>query len=90
MYQQNLLIKGGMYLRGQQVDLKNVDAALLVLAGKNDHIVLPQQARAAMEYMGSGDKSYYEFPVGHGGLVFGGTARDKVFPIVSQWLGERS
>lgn len=90
MYQENLLVKGGIYLRGQQVDFKNIDAALLVLAGEKDHIVLPEQARAAMDYMRSEDKSYYEFPIGHGGLVFGGMARDKVFPIISQWLSARS
>ena len=84
------MIKGGIFLRSQQVDLNNIDAALLVLAGEKDHIVLPEQARAAMDYMGSGDKTYYEFPIGHGGLVFGGIARNKVFPIISQWLSERS
>lgn len=90
MYQENLLAKGGIYLRGQQVELKNIDTALLVLAGEKDHIVLPHQARAAMEYMSSTDKSYYEFPIGHGGLVFGGVAKNKVFPVISSWLGQRS
>jgi len=90
MYQENLLAKGGIYLRGQQVELKNIDAALLVLAGEKDHIVLPHQARAAMEYMSSTDKRYYEFPIGHGGLVFGGVAKNKVFPVVSSWLSQRS
>ncbi len=90
MYQENLLVKGELYLRGRQVELGNIDAALLVMAGEKDHIVLPGQAQAAMEYMGSEDKSYYEFPIGHGGMVFGGMARDKVFPVISSWLGKRS
>lgn len=90
MYQENLLVKGGINLRGQQVDLKNIESALLVLAGEKDHIVLPHQARAAMDYVGSKDKSYCEFPIGHGGLVFGGIAKNQVFPTISQWLGDRS
>jgi polyhydroxyalkanoate synthase len=90
MYQENLLIKGKMTLRGQTVDLKNIESALLVLAGEKDHIVLPQQARAALDYMGGQDKSYHEFSIGHGGLVFGGIARTQVFPTINRWLGERS
>ncbi len=90
MYQENLLIKGGLYLRGQQVELTNIDAAILVMAGERDHIVLPQQARAAMDYMGSEDKRYHEYSIGHGGLVFGGTAKNEVYPTISQWLSERS
>lgn len=89
-YQENRLVKNQIILRGRRVHLQRVRANLLALVGQKDHIVLPQQTAAALSYLGSNDKTYLEFPVGHGGLVFGATARDKVFPAVASWLAERS
>lgn len=89
-YQENKLIKNQIVLRGRQVRLQRIKANLLALVGERDHIVLPNQTAAALSYLGSTDKTYLEFPVGHGGLVFGQIARDQVFPRVSSWLSQRS
>jgi polyhydroxyalkanoate synthase len=89
-YQENKLIKNQIVLRGRKVNLQQITANLLALVGQKDHIVPPYQTAAVINYLSSKDKSFFEFPVGHGGLVFGSTAKKKVFPTVAKWLGERS
>lgn len=90
LYQENQLIKNQMVLRGRRIDLTRVTANLLALTGSKDHIVLPQQTSAALDYLGSQDKTYREFPVGHGGLVFGAIALKEVFPVLADWLAHHS
>jgi polyhydroxyalkanoate synthase len=89
-YQGNKLVKNQVILRGKRVQLQKIKANLLAMVGIRDHIALPHQTAAALTYLGGNDKTYLEFPVGHGGLVLGETARDKVFPELVSWLAERS
>ncbi|NSW92928.1 MAG: alpha/beta fold hydrolase [Firmicutes bacterium] len=89
-YQENRLVKNQIVLRGRTVHLQRIKSNLLALVGQRDHIVLPHQTAAALEYLGSREKTYLEFPVGHGGLVFGKAAREQVFPTVAEWLRNRS
>jgi len=90
-YHDNKLIKGEIKLRGNRVDLSRITSNLLVLAGENDHLVRPEQAKAAMDALSSSlDKEYHEFPIGHGGLVFGKVAVKQVYPLLGNWLAARS
>ncbi len=90
LYQENKLVSGNFQLRGQPVDLGKITASTLVLAGQFDHIVLPHQAQAVFDVISSSDKEYHEYPVGHGGLVFGKVAKCQVYPKVASWLEARS
>ncbi len=90
LYKQNQLVKGEFYLRGNRIDLTRIDANLLALAGINDHIVQPRQVNIALDMFSSKDKTYYEYPIGHGGLVFGKVAKEQVYPDLSAWLATRS
>ncbi|HAU30729.1 MAG TPA: class III poly(R)-hydroxyalkanoic acid synthase subunit PhaC [Desulfotomaculum sp.] len=90
LYKENSLVKKEFTLRGYRVDLAHIESSVLALAGGNDHIVLPGQVKAILEHISAQDKTYLEFPVGHGGLVFGSLAVKKVFPAIKQWLEERS
>ncbi len=90
LYQENKLIANEVRLRGRRVDLSRIQASILLLAGEKDHLVLPAQSRAAMDYIPAEDKTYREFPIGHGGLVFGNVAVKQVYPLISGWLGDRS
>lgn len=90
LYKNNKLVKKEFELRGRLVDLSNIDSAILSLGGANDHIVLPDQTKALLKHISSQDKTYMEFPVGHGGLVFGSVAIKKVYPAIIEWLGKRS
>ncbi|MGI6435466.1 MAG: alpha/beta fold hydrolase [Syntrophomonadaceae bacterium] len=89
-YQGNKLVKKELLLRGRRVDLSNIRASVLLLAGEKDHLVLPEQTMAAMRYIQSEDISYKEYPIGHGGLVFGGIAKKQVYPYIVEWLRTRS
>ena len=89
-YQHNKLIKNQITLRGRRVQLQRIKANLLALVGTRDHIALPHQTAAALTYLGGNDKTYLEYPVGHGGLVIGTLARDQVFPDIAAWLADRS
>lgn len=90
LYKQNRLVKGEFSLRGNRIDLSRIDANLLALAGINDHIVQPRQVNVALDVFSSKDKTYYEYPIGHGGLVFGKVAKEQVYPQLSAWLATRS
>lgn len=90
LYQQNKLVRDAFAVKGRVVRIKNIQAALLVLAGENDHLVLPGQTKAVLDLSSSRDKTYLEYPVGHGGLVFGSYAKRNVYPAISDWLAQRS
>lgn len=90
LYQANKLVKKEFVIQGKLVDLAKIDANLLVMSGQKDHLVLPDQASVVLDHVSSQEKAFLEFPVGHGGLVFGRYARDNVYSIISGWLGERS
>lgn len=90
LYQENQLVKNQFILQGKKVDLALIKANLLSMSGENDHLVMSSQARAIIDYVSSADKTFYEFPVGHGGLVFGNYARQNVYSVISGWLAERS
>ncbi len=90
LYQQNKLVKNEFIIQRQRVELAKITSNLLVLAGEKDHLVLPGQARAAMDHFSATDKTYFEYPVGHGGLVFGRHAKDVVYPVISGWLASHS
>jgi len=90
LYLENQLIKGEFKMLNNQVDLKRINASLLALAGEKDHIVMPEQVKAALDAFSSQDQQYHEFPIGHGGLVFGKLAQKQVYPLISDWLAARS
>jgi polyhydroxyalkanoate synthase len=89
-YQENKLMKGQLRIKGQVVDMNSITASLLVLAGEKDHLVLPHQTEGIIKHSSSQDKTFEVFPVGHGGLVFGNYAKNNVYPVISQWLAQRS
>lgn len=89
-YQKNKLIKGELVIRGQKVDLKNITANVLNLAGKNDIIAQPHQVEALMNGISSKDKIYKCLPVGHTSITFGGKAVKITYPTIGDWLADRS
>lgn len=89
LYQENQLVKDQFMIRGHLIKLSQIKSNLLVMAGEKDHLVLPHQTRAALKHMSSPDQTYHEYPIGHGGLVFGNYARKEVYPVISAWLAQR-
>lgn len=89
-YQNNKLIKGEMVIRGKKVNLENIKANVLNLAGKNDLIAQPHQVEALMNAISSKDKEYKCLPVGHTSITFGSQAAKITYPTIADWLEERS
>ncbi|PFO01437.1 class III poly(R)-hydroxyalkanoic acid synthase subunit PhaC [Bacillus sp. AFS076308] len=89
-YQKNKLIKGELVVRGRKVDLKNITANVLNLAGQNDLIAQPHMVEALMDVISSKDKQFKNLPVGHTSITFGSQASKITYPTIGDWLAERS
>lgn len=89
-YQQNKLIKGEIVLRGRRVDLGTISCPVLILTATSDHIAPCNQTRALLDHISSTDKQENNYDVGHVSLVYGGTARKRIYPETAAWLQARS
>ena len=89
-YQKNKLPKGEIELRGQRVDLSNIECPLLNIAGSKDLICPLGQAEATMGLVGSQDKEFVVLDAGHVGLMAGPVAKEQLWPRVRDWLKPRS
>jgi len=89
-YQDNKLVKDEVVIGGHRVELKHITANLLAIGAAQDHIVLAEQVRAALDYFGSQDKEYYEVDCGHVAITISGTAKKNTWPKIADWLDERS
>ena len=89
-YQQNKLPKGEIELRGQRVDLSNIECPLLNVAGSKDFICPVAQAEATMNLVGSQDKEFVVLDAGHVGLMAAPVAKEELWPRVKDWLEPRS
>jgi polyhydroxyalkanoate synthase len=85
-YQENKLVKGELVIGGYKVDLNRINANLLVIGATRDHIALPQQVKAAVDYFGSQNKEYFEVDAGHVALTVSGIATRKTWPKIADWL----
>jgi polyhydroxyalkanoate synthase subunit PhaC len=89
-YQKNKLAKGELELRGQRVDLSNIECPVLSIAGSKDFICPLPQAETAMGLVGSQDKEFLVLDAGHVGLMAGSVAENELWPRVRDWLKPRS
>ncbi len=86
----NALADGRVMLGDKQCDLRNIQSALLVVAGNSDHIVPPAMAHRLIELVRSRDKAYRLAVGGHLGLLLGSRARQQVWAPTADWLAKRS
>jgi poly[(R)-3-hydroxyalkanoate] polymerase subunit PhaC len=89
-YQRNKLVKGELELRGNRVDLSNIECPVLNIAGEKDFICPLPQAKATMDLIGSQDKELLVLDAGHVGLMAGPVAKNELWPRVRDWLKPRS
>ncbi len=89
-YRKNNLVKGEIELRGARVDLANVNANVLAIVAKKDHIVPPEQTLGAFDLFGSQDKTVIELEGGHIGSIVGSEAKNNAWPKLDEWLASRS
>src|SRR4028119_1733248 len=64
-YQQNKLPTGEVELRGQRIDLYNIECLLLAIAGSKDFICPTTQAEPVMDLVASRDKKFVVLDAGH-------------------------
>jgi polyhydroxyalkanoate synthase len=86
----NMLIEGRHTINGERVDLANIDASLLNIVAKYDHLVSPSQSKSIMEAVSSSDKTIKEIPSTHVGIMVSASAKYKLWPEIVTWLAERS
>ncbi len=89
-YQGNRLVKGEIELRGRRVDLSQVEASLLNIAGAKDIICPVSQTEATMDLVGSQDKEHLILDAGHVGLMASPEAKEIFWPRIEKWLETRS
>jgi polyhydroxyalkanoate synthase len=89
-YQEDLLMKGGIVLGGNRVDLRNIDVPLLNVMGTYDHLVPPAMGRSLAGAISSKDATTLEFPTGHIGLSVSSKSHRELWPQVTDWLRARA
>ena len=93
VFQRHLLPKGELRHRGDKVDPKAIkDTALLAIEGERDDISGIGQTRAALDIsagLTAAKKKYFMAKdVGHYGIFNGRKWRDKIAPVVEDWIAK--
>ena len=88
-YQRDKLIKGEVELRGQRVDLSNIECAVLNVSGKRDYVVPTSKTEATTALARSSDKESVSLDAGHVGMLVGPGAKD-LRARLRDWLAPRS
>ena len=85
-YQENAFVAGTLELGGRSVDLARLQAPLLNLYARDDHIVPPAACAALGRHVGSRDYSAREIATGHIGMYVSRAARTEIPPRIVSWL----
>jgi polyhydroxyalkanoate synthase subunit PhaC len=88
-YQRDKLVKGEVELRGQRVDLSNIECAVLNISGKRDYVVPASKTEATTALARSSDKASVSLDAGHVGMLVGPGAKD-LRARLRAWLAPRS
>jgi poly(3-hydroxybutyrate) depolymerase len=95
VFQNHKLPKGEMTHRGRPVDLSAItDVGLLAVEGERDDISGLGQTKAALTLatsLSDADKRYYMAEgVGHYGIFNGSKWRERIAPVVEEWISSHS
>ena len=95
VFQRHLLPKGEMMHRGRLIDPKAItDIAILAIEGERDDITGVGQTKSALTIatkLPDSHKKYHLAPeVGHYGIFNGSKWRDKIAPVVEDWIASHN
>jgi len=90
LYKDNKLVKGELVLGDKTVNLKNITCPLFAICAEYDHLVPLSSSRPLMDSVGSTDKSFQSFPVGHIGMYVSSKSQKEIAPQIGHWLAEKS
>ncbi|MEM1276038.1 MAG: alpha/beta fold hydrolase [Pseudomonadota bacterium] len=86
LYQKNLLIQDKFEVGDQTVTLASIEAPILNIIAKKDHIVPPACSHALAAHAPNSRYRAVEVPSGHIGVFVSEAARQHVAPAISDWL----
>lgn len=90
LYKENKLMKGELVLGGKKVNLKNLTCPLFAICAEYDHLVPLSSSKPLLEAVGSTDKSFTSFPVGHIGMYVSSRSQKEIAPQIGQWIESKS
>jgi len=90
LYQQNRLVNGTMPVGKHIVNLKDITCPVLNLMAQRDDLVPCAQSAPFNDLVSSTDRKRIEFQAGHIGLAVSSRAHRELWPLVVQWLAQRS
>jgi len=86
----NALVEGTLEICGQKIDLSRIEASILNIVAKHDHVVAHESTAPLMTQTSSQDREEIVSKGGHVSLVAGPSALRRLWPRVDEWLGRRS
>ncbi|MBX3203679.1 MAG: alpha/beta fold hydrolase [Labilithrix sp.] len=88
LYQENRLIRGEHFVRGERVDLSRIACPVLSVVADRDTICPPKAAIALNDRVSSDVKRVLSVPGGHVSAVVGANAARDLYPKIRSWLEE--
>ena len=88
----NYFAQGGneLVIGGKEVKMENIKCPLLVVCAKYDHLVPPSSTEPILDLVGSEDKDFHMFDVGHVGIYISPQSKNTIAPVIGDWIAERS
>lgn len=86
LYRKNALAEGTLHFKSGPVVLDEITVPMLTIAAADDHIVPVDSATKALERVKSQKKRTEVLPGGHIGVVVGGLARRRLWPLLLEWM----
>ncbi|MBX3199127.1 MAG: alpha/beta fold hydrolase [Labilithrix sp.] len=86
LYQENRLVRGEHYVRGDRVDLARITCPVMTVVAESDNICPPKAALALNEHTSSRVKDVLSVPGGHISAVVGSRAAEELYPRIRSWL----
>jgi len=86
LYQQNQLVRGEHYVRGQRVDLGRITCPVLSIVSDADGVCPAESTTALNDACGAEVKDVLRLRGGHVSAVVGPRAATDLYPPVVQWL----
>ncbi len=90
LYQQNRLVRGEHYVRGELVDLARIDCPHLSIIADKDGVCPEASTTALGKHTQSTVKDVLVVPGGHVGAVTGPRAERELYPKLVAWLGQHA
>lgn len=86
LYQENRLVKGEHFVRGERVDLARITCPHLSITADRDGVCPAASTTALNSFTASTVKDVLSIPGGHVGAVTGALASSELYPALVSWL----